>query len=147
MHVHREKHTQPSFQVHLVPPCHQPAYTRARTYIRTHAHLWQCKCPLTNSIWHRLRLLWRGGEWKREGGISWGSIWLPAGPQDCRFIGMQRWCTEGGSTGVVWYKKPQSSWHGCGAIVEYQGESWGMDSPPPEWEHSSVSLRLTWPHF
>lgn len=137
----QRKRTQPSFQVHLVPP-KPPTSLHTCTHVHTHAHLWQCKCPLTNSIWHRLRLLWRGGEWKGEGGISWGSIWLPAGPEDCRFIGMQRWCTEGGRTGVEWHKKPQSSWHGCGAVGEYQGESLGTVYPP-----ELCVLRLTWPHF
>lgn len=81
------------------------------THARTHscAHLWQCKYPLTISIWHRHWLLWRGGEWTGRGGISWGSSWLPAGPQNCRIIGMQRW---------MW-QRPQMyrGWQNRGGIV------------------------------
>lgn len=151
MHVYKGRHTQPL-------PLILPMLCLPTTNQHTHTHTKLCplvtvQIPFNNLHLAQTEVVVEGWRMKREGGISWGSSWLAAGPQNCRIIGMQRWmwhrpqCTEGGRTGVVPFIKPQSLWRGCGAVVEkYKGESWGTDYPP-EREHSSVSLRLTWPHF
>lgn len=117
----------------------QPAHQESTVCRYSHTHMYACACththtqlcplvtlqmPFNNLHLAQTGVVVEGWRMKREGGISWGSSWLPAGPQNCRIIGMQRWmwhrpqCSEGGRTGVVQFKKPQSSWHGCGAVVE-----------------------------
>lgn len=92
---------------HLVPPSHQPAHTQLCLLVTV-------QIPSNNLHLAQAEVVVEGWRMKREGGISWGSSWLPGGPQNCRIIGMQRWmwhrpqCTEGGRTGVVSFKKPQS---------------------------------------
>lgn len=110
--AHRKTHTTfiPHF-THLVHPSHQLAYWH--THSHTHAEfcpLVTVQIPSNNLHLAQTEVVVEGWRMKRKGGISWGSSWLPAGPQNCRIIGMQRWmwhrpqCTEGGRTGVVSFK-------------------------------------------
>lgn len=82
------------------------------THARTHTQL----CPLVtvqipsnNLHLAQTLVVVEGWRMNREGGISWGSSWLPAGPQNCRIIGMQRW---------MW-QRPQMyrGWQNRGGIV------------------------------
>lgn len=91
------------------------AQDRHTTFIsQTHTHAQLCplvtaQIPSNNLHLAQTLVVVEGWRMNREGGISWGSSWLPAGPQNCRIIGMQRW---------MW-QRPQMyrGWQNRGGIV------------------------------
>lgn len=73
-------------------------HTCAKTLTQPSSHRHTQFCPLVTMQLpsNKLRLaqamvVVEGWRINKEGGISWGSSWMPAGPQNCWIIGMQRW--------------------------------------------------------
>lgn len=106
----REQKSLPSLTSHRWKSTWMRTATDSQSLSHRHipgcAHLWQHN---NNPHLAHTKVVVKWVRKSREGGISWGSSWLPAGPQNSRIIGVQRW---------MW-QRPQmyTGWQNRGGII------------------------------